>query len=691
VFQPTTFGNYFLTRRLAVGGMAEVYAAKLYGADGFEKDIVIKQILPQYARDPEFVQSFVAEAKIAVTLSHANVVGIYELGRVDGTYFIAMEYVDGLDVFSMIDAAKRAGETVRPGTAVYIAEEVAKGLDYAHRKVGPDGKPLGLVHRDLSPRNVLISREGEVKILDFGIAKTRSDAAAMPKTRAGVVKGTSGYMSPEQAVGDEIDVRTDVYQLGLLLFELLTGRALFWRPDDEETRNLMRKHEIVPPSRLSPGVPAELDRLVLSALTRDRHQRIQTAHELGALLARMRLALYPEVGARPLGEQISRLMAVEAAQNAEAEKTLPSSSELARTLDVLRTQEVRGRVETIATRTPRPGDESTPIAPASADGGAAQPAGAAPPSIGVAIPSGASAPSVLAKSRGPSTPPRTSEPLAAGTEAGAGPNAPPPLGPSPEIRSLARDIADVGGPKPRRRRGLALAGALLVLGALAIVAAAAIPTRATTSERRAGAPQEAQKTPGREGEAEAARAAAAVYGTGAVHEPEEGDSARGALGALGALGGDSGDPALSPAEAGLASAPSREERAEADPNPAGADPTTKAHAAKKLPAKDHGRDPQVTNASPLAAHATVAFGTKSCSSRVSVDGRIVARSTPFYDFKLAAGRHRIMIEGTSCPPVERPGSLRATLPTVVKDVEIAAGTTVKIIADFEQDKLLVRN
>jgi serine/threonine protein kinase len=352
VFQPTTFGNYFLTKRLAVGGMAEVYAAKLYGADGFEKDIVIKQILPQYARDPEFVQSFVAEAKIAVTLSHANIVGIYELGRVGGTYFIAMELVDGLDVFTVIDLARRNTEPVGTGTAAYIVEEVAKGLDYAHRKVGPDGKPLGLVHRDLSPRNVLISREGEVKILDFGIAKTRSELAAMPKTRAGVVKGTSGYMSPEQATGGEVDTRTDVYQAGLLLYELLTGRALFWRPDDEETRDLMRRHQVTPPSVLNGDVEPELDQIVFSALARDPAKRIQNAFDLGTMLSRFRLVHHPEVGGRPLGELVSKLMARGVEEEEAAGLALPSTQELKNSLVEVLTPEARERVETIATRAP---------------------------------------------------------------------------------------------------------------------------------------------------------------------------------------------------------------------------------------------------------------------------------------------------------------------------------------------------
>jgi serine/threonine protein kinase len=614
VFQPTTFGNYFLTRRLAVGGMAEVYAAKLYGADGFEKDIVIKQILPQYARDPEFVQSFVAEAKIAVTLSHANVVGIYELGRVDGTYFIAMEYVDGLDVFTMIDTAKRANEAISPGTALYITEEVAKGLDYAHRKVGPDAMPLGLVHRDLSPRNVLVSKEGEVKILDFGIAKTRSDyAAAMPKTRAGVVKGTSGYMSPEQAVGDEVDARTDVYQAGLLLFELLTGRALFWRPDDEETRDLMRKHEVIPPSRLSPEVPIEIDRIVLSALARDRSQRIQSAHELGAMLARLRVALYPEANGRSLSEQASRLFAIEQAQNEEAERALPSTNELARTLGVLRTQEPRGRIETIATRTPASGEEALPLPV---------------PHAQEIMP-----PSMLGSSEDASALVEKVSSIPRGSSATS------PV-PSRDILSLGHEIA----PKPAANsRRLAAVGALLAVGAVAIIAATALPTDATTKKGELVAIEPAKDPPPRIAAFEDNEALEAIEPTPVADPPTT-------------------------------------------PNPP---PETQPQLAKATPSPS--KDPPSKRiVHDAAAGAVVAFGTKSCSSRVSVDGAIVTRSTPFYDYKLSAGHHRIMIEGTNCPPVERPGSLRASIPTVVKDVEIDPGSSVKIIADFERDRLLVK-
>ena len=288
MFTPTTFGKYFLTRRIAVGGMAEVFLAKLGNTDGFEKKVVIKQILPQHARHPEFVQSFVREAKIAASLAHPNIVSIYELGRVQGTYFIAMEFVDGLNAHELSQRCHRQDIQVPIPLALRIVEEVCRGLAYAHARVGPDGTPLGLVHRDLSPRNVLVSREGGVKILDFGIAKTKKELPLGPEKMAEMIKGTSGYMSPEQAAGKEVDQRTDLYQAGLLLHELLTGEPLFWREDKATTRELMQQHRLVRPSTLRDDLPIGLDDLVVALLAREPEHRPSSADWVATQLEQLR-------------------------------------------------------------------------------------------------------------------------------------------------------------------------------------------------------------------------------------------------------------------------------------------------------------------------------------------------------------------------------------------------------------------
>lgn len=335
--------------------MAEVFAAKLYGADGFEKDLVIKQILPQYARDPEFVQSFVAEAKIAVSLTHANIVSIYELGRVEGTYFIAMEYVDGQDVFALLDTARRQQDPLDTGLALLIVEEVCRGLDYAHRRTGPDGLPLGLVHRDLNPRNILVSREGDVKILDFGIAKTGHKSAAMPKTRAGVVKGTTGYMSPEQATGQTVDHRTDIYQAGLLLFESLTGQALFWRPEDQATRELMRRHHVPAPSDLVSGITREIDQVAIKALKVRPDARYQSAAELAATIARIRALNFPYATPRVLGNWVIRLTERDRAAARAREEAIPATADFSEVISQAIEQSIVGKTEFIASKTPLEG------------------------------------------------------------------------------------------------------------------------------------------------------------------------------------------------------------------------------------------------------------------------------------------------------------------------------------------------
>ncbi|MEM1025061.1 MAG: protein kinase [Myxococcota bacterium] len=624
MFQPTTFGKYFLTRRIAVGGMAEVFAAKLYGADGFEKDLVIKQILPQYARDPEFVQSFVAEAKIAVSLNHANVVGIYELGRVDGTYFIAMEFVDGLDVFQLLDHARKFGRTLNPGLALLVAEEVSKGLDYAHRKHGPDGEPLGLVHRDLNPRNVLISREGEVKILDFGIAKTASAAAAMPKTRAGVVKGTTGYMSPEQAVGLDVDPRTDIYQTGLLLFEMLTGEALFWRPDDETTRSLMRAHNVPDPSERNPSVAPEISELVLRLLSKSPERRVETAADLAQQLARLRFLFHPDEDHRKLGKLATELLELRRQEETQTELppiSVPSTLELSDVISKAIEHSITDDIETIATRFPSSPDAtpgSTPLLVKSDSSVEETPAlGTSQPPVHTRITRDETA---SAPSRVPTPPPSSTMSPWAGVEA---PVAPMSYTSTP------------GEAPPTRRPFLplvvgAVAATVVVLAAIGFSDGPDTETLPTTATAEVQAP-----------------------------EPAEDETA------------PSSTPTAPPDESASTETVSVAAEVGALPTSAKA-PTSRE--APPTPPKE----------------ATVAFGTRSCSSRVTVDGVVIARSTPSYDHRLRPGRHRISIEGTSCPPIERPGSLRRATPVVVKDVDVPAGAKLKVIADFERDRLEVR-
>ena len=283
VFQPTQFGKYYLTRRIAVGGMAEIFQAKLFGVGGFEKPMVVKQILPQYSRNAEFINMFIDEAKIGVTLTHGNIVPVYELGRIGETYFIAMEYVPGKDLAELLEKARARAMPLSPEHAAYIAIEVCNGLDYAHRRTDERGDPLGVVHRDISPPNILISMDGQIKITDFGIAKA---IHKLGTTESGVVKGTFGYMSPEQVRGLPVDHRTDVFSTGILLHEMLTGRRLFVGKNDLEAIERVKEAQIPAPSAINPGVPGAIDPIVFKALTKDPVDRYRDANEFQLALSR---------------------------------------------------------------------------------------------------------------------------------------------------------------------------------------------------------------------------------------------------------------------------------------------------------------------------------------------------------------------------------------------------------------------
>jgi len=268
-------GRYLLTRRLAVGGMAEIYIAKLQGEEGFEKSVVIKRILPQWSTDSQFTAMLIDEAKIVVQLEHPNIVQVYELGRDKGTYFIAMEYVAGPDLRNLLKSIKGTSPVGRPfpiEVSLFIITELLAGLDYAHAKTDAAGKNLGIIHRDISPQNILLSLDGRVKITDFGIARAASRSV---ESVSGVLKGKFAYMSPEQAGGKELDQRSDLFACGIILYELLTGQRLFEGSDDIGTLEKVRRAKVdFPPN---PDLPLPLRKIVSKALAKDCDERYLNA------------------------------------------------------------------------------------------------------------------------------------------------------------------------------------------------------------------------------------------------------------------------------------------------------------------------------------------------------------------------------------------------------------------------------
>ena len=273
------FGNYLLVEKLATGGMAEIYKAKMSGVEGFQKTVAIKRILPQYSNNQEFTTMFIDEAKLAAQLSHRNIVHIYDLGKLEDSYFIAMENVEGIDLRQVNIRMRERGQRMPAAVALYICGQIASALDYAHKKQDAEGRPLNIVHRDVSPQNILLGFDGQIKICDFGIAKAASKAS---HTRAGSLKGKLQYMSPEQAWGRQVDYRSDLFSLAVVLFELLSGRGLFEGESELSILEKVRHPRVEPLSAIVPGMPAEIDRVVQKALQEKPEQRYPEA----ALFAR---------------------------------------------------------------------------------------------------------------------------------------------------------------------------------------------------------------------------------------------------------------------------------------------------------------------------------------------------------------------------------------------------------------------
>ena len=271
------FGPYQLIKRVGVGGMAEVYMAKTSGIGGFEKVLALKVIHPNYAADEDFVDMLVDEAKLCVQLTHRNIAQVFDLGFVEGRYFIAMEFIDGKDLYQLMVKCSEASMPIPFDLVAYVGAEMTNGLHYAHARSDNYGRPLNLIHRDVSPQNVLLSHEGEVKLVDFGIAKANQ---RRQQTEAGVIKGKFCYMSPEQAWGEDLDGRSDVFACGICLYEMAAGRMLFMDGGALELLDKVRRADIAPLSSIRTDIPPELERIIHRALARDRDDRYASAAEM---------------------------------------------------------------------------------------------------------------------------------------------------------------------------------------------------------------------------------------------------------------------------------------------------------------------------------------------------------------------------------------------------------------------------
>lgn len=318
------FGQYTLLERIAVGGMAELWKARMKGVEGFQKTVAIKKILPHLTDSSDFVTMFIDEAKLAAQLNHNNIIHIYDLGKLGDDYYIAMEFVDGRDLRSILNTAREKNQALPMGLALLVTSRLAAALDYAHRMKDFEGRPLGLVHRDVSPQNVLISFEGDIKLCDFGIVKAVSKAS---KTQMGALKGKLQYMSPEQAWGRPVDARSDIFSLGSLLFEMLTGRRLFAGESEMSVLDAVREGRIQSPRDLDPRLPLEVNAVTLRALGKEPADRYQTAGDLQRELESILASLKPPPTTHELAGYVRRLYGIEP----RAEAATPATPAIAAT------------------------------------------------------------------------------------------------------------------------------------------------------------------------------------------------------------------------------------------------------------------------------------------------------------------------------------------------------------------------
>ena len=275
--------RYQITEKVDAGGMAEIFRGYAFSLDGIQKLVAIKRVRPHLANNKTFIKMFIDEARLTMRLNHANITQVFDVGRAQGTYFLVMEYVDGGNLRRVMQASHERGYRIPVEICVNIIIDVCKALSHAHEARDENGEAYNIVHRDVSPPNVLVSKQGEVKITDFGLAKAVTHLEA---TDPGVVKGKFSYLSPEAAEGKSVDARSDIFSCGIILHEMLTGRRLFMGKTDFETVELVRKCEIPPPSAFNPDVPRDLDEITARCLQQDRKRRFQSARDMGDSLAR---------------------------------------------------------------------------------------------------------------------------------------------------------------------------------------------------------------------------------------------------------------------------------------------------------------------------------------------------------------------------------------------------------------------
>lgn len=322
--QPVRFGKYLLLEKMAAGGMAELYRAKTIGVQGLEKLIAIKKILPHLAKEKELTGSFIDEAKLAALLNHQDIVKIYDFGSMEDSYFISMEFLFGKDLRALFGKAKEKGRPLSIEYALYVMSRVCSGLDYAHKLKDFQGKPLNIIHRDISPQNVFVTYEGDVKILDFGIAKAASQSTI---TQYGMIKGKVAYMSPEQAAGKPVDRRSDIFSTGILLYEAVTGTRMFTGESTMQILARVREAEYAPAESVARGVPGKVFPILNRALAKDPEERYQSCGDMLADLEECMIELSMRPTAPGLGTYMKELLTDEIA--AEDQATRESSGTMA--------------------------------------------------------------------------------------------------------------------------------------------------------------------------------------------------------------------------------------------------------------------------------------------------------------------------------------------------------------------------